>query len=105
MAEKATAQGLLMFHFSVPPTQMRREVYIPLTACDRCHALEDHHTSACLQPPSFKRCSECGELNHIYIECKAEKKKCLHCGEEHSSRAMRCSERKKALKEKEERLS
>lgn len=104
MAEKAYDQGLLMFNFSVPQSQMRREVYIHLMACDRCHAIEDHPTSECPLPPTYKACSECGGQDHTFRECQAETKQCFNCRQEHSARAMRCPARKKALKEKEERL-
>ena len=104
MAEKACDQGLRMFYLSVPPHQMRRETYTHLIACDRCHALESHNTSECPKPRTYKRCSECSEEGHTYRECTATVKKCLHCQQEHSARAMRCSTRKRALREKEERL-
>ncbi|KAK8406389.1 hypothetical protein O3P69_007226 [Scylla paramamosain] len=35
------------------------------------------------------------------LDCKASTKKCFNCGEEHSARAMRCPNRKEALKRKE----
>lgn len=104
MAEKACDRGLLLFYFSIPPIQMRREVYVHLIACDRCQVLEDHNTSECPFPASYKLCSECGQEGHIYRECKAPNKSCFNCKQAHSARAMRCPARKRALREKEERL-
>lgn len=104
MAAKASEQGLRIFYFSVPPARMQREVYVPLLTCDRCHAIEQHTTSECPHPATFKLCSECAQQDHTFRDCRSGAKKCLNCGLDHNARAMRCPERKKALKKKEERL-
>lgn len=104
MAAKACDQGLLMFLFSVPPAQMRREIYVPLLTCDRCHAVESHQTTECPHPPTFRLCSECSQQGHTFRDCTTGAQKCLNCNGEHNARAMRCPVRKVALKEKEERM-
>lgn len=102
LAQRALEQGVLMFYLSIPPSQMRIETYIHLTVCDRCHKIESHHTRQCPQPPEYKACSECATIGHNYRECTSKTKKCINCGQGHSCRVMKCSERKKALKEKQE---
>lgn len=103
MAKKAKDNGILLFAMSVPPTQIRREVYTPILSCNRCHAVEEHETSQCPTPPNYVACSECGSRDHTFRECRATEKQCINCGKDHSARAMKCPIRKKALKEKEEK--
>lgn len=102
IAKKAAEAGLLMFSLSVPPGQMRVEIYTPLMACDRCHAVENHTTSQCPEPADRKICSECASTEHTFRECGSETKFCVNCKEHgHSARAMRCPIRKKLHKEKQ----
>ncbi|KAK8371778.1 hypothetical protein O3P69_016238 [Scylla paramamosain] len=77
MARRARSEGLLLFSISVPPHQIKEETYIPLLTCNTCYAIEDHSTKQCPCPQGYKA---------------------------HSCMAMRCPARKKAYKEKEERL-
>lgn len=103
MAKKAKDNGILLFAMSVPPTQIRKEVYTPILSCNRCHAVEEHATNQCPTPPNYVACSECGSRDHTFRECRATDKHCINCGKDHSARAMKCPIRKKALKEKEEK--
>ncbi|KAK8391960.1 hypothetical protein O3P69_017521 [Scylla paramamosain] len=80
-----------------PPHQIKEETYIPLLTCNTCYAIEDHSTKQC-------PCSECGSNGHTFRECSSPIKQCLHCGQAHSCMAMHRPARKKAYKEKEERL-
>lgn len=102
MSKKATDNGILMFSMSVPPHQIRQEVYIPILSCNRCYAVETHATSQCPHPNTYKRCSECASSDHTFRDCQAREKKCINCDGPHSARAMRCPVRKEALREKEE---
>ncbi len=104
MARRARSEGLLLFSISVPPHQMKEETYIPLLTCNTCYAIEDHSTKQCPCPQGYKVCSECSSNDHTFRECSSPEKQCLHCGQAHSCMAMRCPARKKAYKEKEERL-
>lgn len=102
IAKKATENGILMFYLSIPPSQLRVEDYVPLTACDRCHAVEKHTTSQCNVPASSKICSECGSRDHTFRNCSANEKFCVNCKTPgHSARAMRCPVRKQAVKDKQ----
>ena len=102
MAKKAMEDGLLMFGLTIPSYQMRMETYVPLIACNRCNEVEGHTTANCPKDATYKRCSECASMGHIFRECTATEKKCLNCGGQHSARAMRCPVRKEAVKKKEE---
>lgn len=93
-----------MFYISIPPTQMKVEDYTPLTACNRCQAIEDHPTNLCSHPPDYKACSECASKEHTFRECSGTVQKCINSGNAHSARAMRCPEREKAQKIKQEKL-
>lgn len=103
MAKKAKDSGILIFGMSVPPAQIREEVYTPILTCNRCCAVEEHETNQCPTPPNYVVCSECGSRDHTFRECRNTEKHCINCGEAHSARAMKCPIRKKALKEKEEK--
>lgn len=103
MAKKARDNGILLFAMSVPPTQIREEVYTPILSCNRCYAVEEHETNQCPTPPNYVVCSECGSRDHTFRECRATDKHCINCGKDHSARAMKCPIRKKALKENEEK--
>lgn len=104
IARRALESGVLMFYISIPPTQMKIEDYTPLMACNRCQAIEVHHTNQCPHPQEYKVCSECASKEHTFRECQATHKKCTNCGQGHSARAMRCPERKKAQKKKQEKM-
>ncbi|MPC77104.1 hypothetical protein E2C01_071549 [Portunus trituberculatus] len=104
MSQKATTCGILMFNMSVPPNQIRQEIYIPIISCNRCYVVESHTTNQCPQPATYKRCSECASGDHTFRDCPTQDKKCINCGGPHSARAMRCPIRKEALREKEEQL-
>ena len=93
-----------MFNMSVAPSQVRQEIFIPLTSCNRCYAVEEHQTNDCTLPATAKRCSECASEEHTFRECAATEKKCLNCGGPHSARAMRCPKRKEALRKKEDQI-
>lgn len=101
VARRALDSGVLMFYISIPPTQMKIEDYTPLMACNRCQAIEAHHTSKCPRPQEYKVCSECASTEHTFRDCQSLNKKCINCGQAHSARAMRCPERKKAQKKKQ----
>lgn len=104
MARKAVTGGLLMFSISVAPHQITREVYTPLVTCNRCQEVETHETQDCPKPDDYKVCSLCASKEHTFKECNSDLRRCINCGKDHSARAMRCPVRKKALKEKEERI-
>ena len=103
MARKACKSGLLLFHISISPHQIRQKVYTPLLTCNKCQAVEAHSTRDCPKPQGYVRCSECGSQEHSFRECRATEKHCMHCHGKHSCRAMRCPVRKEALREKEDR--
>ncbi len=104
MATKALTEGLHLFCIHVPGHQLRQETYTPLLTCNRCNAVEEHHTRSCPHPADYVRCSECGSRDHTFRNCSATTKSCLNCGGDHSARAMRCPTRKEALKKKEEAM-
>ncbi|KAK8373767.1 hypothetical protein O3P69_011696 [Scylla paramamosain] len=104
MATKALTEGLHLFCIHVPGHQLRQETYTPLLTCNRCNAVEEHHTRSCPHPADYVRCSECGSREHTFRNCSATTKSCLNCGGDHSARAMRCPTRKEALKKKEEAM-
>ncbi|KAK8393515.1 hypothetical protein O3P69_006685 [Scylla paramamosain] len=84
--------------------EVKEETYIPLLTCNIYYAIEDHSTKQCPCPQGYKVCSECGSNDHTFRESTSPSKQCLHCGQDHSCMAMCCPARKKAYKEKEERL-
>lgn len=105
VARKALETGILMFYISIPPSQMKTEDYTPLVVCNKCQAIECHETKMCPHPVDYKACSECAGKDHTFRECPTPMaKKCLNCNEAHSARVMRCPVRKRALKEKQEKL-
>ncbi len=102
--ERPRNMALLMFCLSVAPSQIEEEVYVPLMTCNKCCAVEEHETRFCHKPSSYQVCSECGQEDHTFRDCRAAEKRCLHCGQNHSARAMRCPVRKRALREKTDLL-
>lgn len=62
-AKKALTNGVLMFAMSVPPNQIKQEIYI--ITCMKCYQIEDHYTSQGNKPRDHKICSECGETGHV----------------------------------------
>ena len=102
MAKKATENGLLMFYMSIPSTQVHQEEYIELLTCTRCYAVEDHTTKDCPKPTTYQICSNCAVEGHPHWECKERTRKCINCGQDHHATAMRCPNRKEALKSKQE---
>ena len=69
-AKTATEKGLLAFHMSIPSYNIKIDEFIPVMICMKCYNLEDHTTSKCPKPKDFKICSECGNPNHNWRECK-----------------------------------
>ncbi len=104
-AKKATENGILGFHMSIPPNSIKLEEYIPIQACLKCYAIEEHPTSKCPKPQEFKVCSECSSNDHTWRECSASNiRKCINCKGEHRTLANKCPQRKKALEEKRQQL-
>lgn len=99
-AKKCTEKGLLAFHLSIPPSDIKQEEYIHITCCTKCYQLDDHQTRNCTKDKDYKICSECSELTHVWHQCQATTKTCINCGENHSTMAMRCQKRKDIIKEK-----
>ncbi len=89
---------------SAATSQTEEEIYAPLTSCNKCYAVENHETRHCPKPSTYKVCSECRSEEHTFREYRATEKTCFHCGLNHSARAMRYPVRKKAWREKEDKL-
>lgn len=100
MAKKARETGILAFRLSVPPSQIKEEVYVRVSTCRRCYAVEEHDTSACPKPPDYRVCSECSSESHTFRECQTKPKKCPNCNGEHGALAMRCPTQKAAFNKK-----
>lgn len=100
-AKKATDNGILGFHMSIPPHAIKIEEYVPLLTCLKCYAIEDHTTPKCPKSQTFKICSECSSPDHTWRDCNAgANKKCVNCKGEHRTLANKCPMRKKAIEEK-----
>jgi len=96
LASRVINKGLKMFHFSVPPCNIERDVFIKLTTCFKCYTVDTHTTVECPKDSSYKICSECSSPDHTFRFCKAGFKKCINCDGDHSSLAFRCPYRKAA---------
>ena len=103
IATKATEIGVKLFHFSVPPFNISKDIYVKINICYRCYKLDSHSISSCPENQNYKACSLCSSLSHTYRECDAELKKCLNCNGPHSAMAFSCPKRREL--EQRKRLS
>ena len=99
-AKKATENGILGFHMSIPAHTIKIEEYTPLMTCLKCYAIEDHVTLKCPKEKTYKVCSECSSHDHTWRDCKSTHKKCVNCMGDHRTLANKCPMRKKAIDEK-----
>ena len=95
-ADRILQRGLFLSHFFIPPTKIEREFFYPVKMCMVCYKFEDHFRCTSDQ----LLCSECGQNDHIFRDCKNDWKKCLNCKGNHSTTSMACPIRKKIIKEK-----
>ena len=107
MAIKACRDGIKINYLSIANHQIEPEQYIPLTVCFKCYAIEDHTTKDCTKDRDYKICSLCATEGHMFYECTAPpaSHKCILCEGTHSCMAMKCPQRKQALKIKRAQLN
>jgi len=96
MASRVINKGLKMFHYSVPPSNVERDIFIKLDTCFKCYEVDSHLIAECPKAADYKICSECSSTEHTFKFCKAGSKKCINCNGIHSTLAFRCPYRKAA---------
>ena len=99
-AKKATENGLLAFHMSIPHFNLKIEDYIPILTCLRCYAIDEHLTNKCPKEKDYLVCSECASEHHVWKNCTSPIKKCINCGGDHRTLANKCPVRKRVKEEK-----
>ena len=93
-ATKCVNSGILMFHLSIHPTDIKPETHIDIKICYRCYKLNDHLSIDCPKNTTYKICSNCSSTDHIYHDCKSNFKKCINCDGNHATMAFRCPKRR-----------
>lgn len=99
-ARKAQEVGLKLYSMRIPHYDIKQDKFHNITTCFKCYMLEDHYTNQCPKNDSYKLCSECGELGHIWRDCTSEQKSCPNCQGDHNAMAMKCPQRKDILSQK-----
>ena len=97
MALKCASSGLKLFCLYIPARRIEEEIFVPITFCYRCFAINDHMKRDCPHPDNYEICSLCSSLSHTYRDCKELVRKCVNCQGNHSTLAPNCPTRKKAI--------
>ena len=98
-------RGINMFHMHVPASQISKEIFITVSTCYRCFAIDDHLASSCPQDPGYKICSSCSVLGHTWHNCNAGTKMCVNCKRNHHTLSSECPKRKNAIKLRRKNIS
>ena len=95
MATNILDRGFYLFSLSIPGHNIKKDVYIRLTNCYNCFAMNDHPTNEC--PHGNKTiCSKCSSTNHKHDKCTIDTNfTCVNCSGPHHTLAMKCPIRKK----------
>lgn len=94
MVTLALDRGLLMFHLSIPPSLIYREVYVNILICYKCYQWNDHITECCKKDSSYMICSLCSSEDHTFKDCGADSRRCVNCAGSHSTLSVSCPTRK-----------
>lgn len=95
IARRTIEQGILAYNMSIPAKNIKQEKYIQRKTCMRCYKLDNYFTNECPKDKNYKIRSECGNLAHIWRECKETTKKYVSCEGNHRTLAYKCPLQKK----------
>ena len=105
-ADRVVEKGLKIHFQLFEGKSIETEVFVAVVPCYRCYSYE-HLKKHCPKDDSYKVCSNCGIVGHIFTDCKSNFSKCLNCEQAHRTLAAKCPVRnniiKKKIKEKRER--
>lgn len=94
VAERCLKDGVRLSYTYIPPRNISREIFVFVSYCYRCYAMDSHMAKDCPKPGDFKVCSLCSSHNHTFKDCTAEAKKCLNCGGSHGTLSYSCPKRR-----------
>ena len=104
-ADRLLNHGIKLFNFSLPGSQISKQIHIEIIKCFNCMSYNIHNTKFCPLPRVIK-CTNCLGP-HSYQNCTMDKKdvKCLHCKGSHHSFAFSCPTRKQLVKDLKKKKS
>ena len=92
--------GIKAFNLYISSNYLALENSHQVTFCFRCYTINNHISSACPKPSTYKVCSLCAKHDHTYKNCGSDERTCLNCEGNHPTMSKACSKYKEALRNK-----